>query len=110
MLKLTFDYRMKHLIPLLICIVCGCVSIHPHMISVEAKVEAYHPQAMHEDYDDGGWATYDAVVFSILSGVATFADGDSPRAYPAGMIQNATSQLWQSTEDKEATPQYICML
>ena len=51
-----------------------------------------------------------AVIFSILSGVSTFADGDSPQASPAGMIQNATSQLWQSAEDKESTSQYICMI
>ena len=46
---------------------CGCVSLHQDKIALTAKVDAYHPQAMHEDYDDGGWATYDAVVFQILS-------------------------------------------
>lgn len=51
-----------------------------------------------------------AVVFSIISGVSTFADGDSPRAYPAGMIQNATSQLWKSAEDKDTTGQNVCMI
>ena len=51
-----------------------------------------------------------AVAFSILSGVLTFADGDSPQEYPAGMIQSATAQLWQSADDKETTSQYICML
>ena len=51
-----------------------------------------------------------AVVFSIISGVSTFADEDSPGAYSAGMIQNATSQLWQSTEDEEAAGKYVCMI
>jgi hypothetical protein len=60
---------MKYVITLFGIILCGCVSRHTHTLSVHAKVEAFHPQAMHEDFEDGGWATYDAVVFKILSPV-----------------------------------------
>ncbi len=36
-------------------------------INVQATVGKYSPHALHEDYTDGRWATFDAVAFTILS-------------------------------------------
>jgi hypothetical protein len=59
---------MKHLFTLLLLVaLCGCVSNRTPTISATAKVHAYHPQAMNEDYTDGSWAAYDAVIFQIIS-------------------------------------------
>lgn len=51
----------------MIFVLCGCVSHQTASISVTAKITACYPQAMNEDYTDGGWAAYDAVVFQIIS-------------------------------------------
>jgi hypothetical protein len=58
---------MKRLGILLIFVLCGCVSNRTATISVTAKITAFYPQAMNEDYTDGGWAAYDAVIFQIIS-------------------------------------------
>lgn len=48
-------------------LLCGCASPRPGVITVETEVAQFVPQALHEDYVDGRWATYDAIVFRILS-------------------------------------------
>ncbi len=58
---------MKYWITLFGIILCGCVSSHRDTVSVRARVNAYHPQAMHDNFGDGGSVTYDAVVFKVLS-------------------------------------------
>jgi hypothetical protein len=59
---------MKHLFTLLLLVaLCGCVSNRTPTISVTAKVSEYYPHAMNEDYTDGSWAAYDAVIFQIIS-------------------------------------------
>jgi hypothetical protein len=59
---------MKHLVTLLLlAFVCGCVSNRTPTISVTAKITEYYPHAMNEDYTDGSWAAYDAVIFQIIS-------------------------------------------
>jgi hypothetical protein len=37
------------------------------LVAVEAEVVRYIPQALHEDHEDGGFATFDAVEFKIAS-------------------------------------------
>ena len=39
----------------------------PHVVRVDAEVLRYIPHALHEDYEDGGFATFDAVEFKIAS-------------------------------------------
>lgn len=58
---------MKYWITLLGILLCGCVSHRPPAREMEVRLEAFHPQSMHRDFDDGSWATYDAVVLRILS-------------------------------------------
>jgi hypothetical protein len=54
--------------PIWLVILAGCSSIRgPDMVNVRAEVGRYIPQALHEDYDDGRWATFDAVEFRIIS-------------------------------------------
>jgi hypothetical protein len=45
----------------------GCASRGSNMVNAEAAVVRYVPQAMHEDYDDGRWATFDAVELRLIA-------------------------------------------
>lgn len=60
---------MKLLFPILcVFLIGGCAgSPSPSPVQVEAEVVRYIPNALHEDYEDGGWATFDAVEFRIAS-------------------------------------------
>jgi len=59
---------MKHLFTLLLLVaLCGCVSNRTPTVNVTAKITECYPHAMNEDYTDGSWAAYDAVIFQIIS-------------------------------------------
>ncbi len=45
----------------------GCAAPDSNRINAEATVVRYVPEAMHEDYSDGRWATFDAVEFIITA-------------------------------------------
>jgi len=63
----SLEVAMKKLGVLLLLVLCGCFSNRTPTISVTAKINAFYPQAMNEDYTDGSWAAYDAVIFQISS-------------------------------------------
>jgi hypothetical protein len=65
-----FVKRMTYFITLVGVLLCGCISNTPNKVTLTARVEAVHLQAMHDYYDADRWATFDAVVFRILSPTA----------------------------------------
>jgi hypothetical protein len=72
-------------------------------VDVEAQVERYAPRALHEDYDDGRWATFDAVTFRILSPPAWKGTPLTVYSTPGNATSpfQRTGSLWSFTIRRE---------